>query len=93
MGEQYKSLREKRATFFQRLAAKKVNREKESQELYDIKEEAVRQEQNPETEEGQNQDRVAYKISCPKCGKMVDMNHPAYIKQKICNHCYEKIED
>lgn len=32
-------------------------------------------------------------FKCPKCGKMVDMNHPAYIKQKICNHCYEKIED
>ncbi len=32
-------------------------------------------------------------FKCPKCGKMVDMNHSAYIKQKICNHCYEKIED
>ena len=32
-------------------------------------------------------------FKCPKCGKMIDINHPAYIKQKICNHCYEKIED
>lgn len=28
---------------------------------------------------------------CPHCKKAVDTNHPAYIKQKICNHCYEKI--
>lgn len=27
----------------------------------------------------------------PKCGKMVDMNHLAYVKQKICNHCFEKV--
>jgi len=32
-------------------------------------------------------------FKCPKCGKMVDMNHLAYVKQKVCNHCYEKIED
>ncbi len=86
MGEQHKSLREKRATFFQRLAAKKANREKESQELYDIKEEAVIQEQNPETEEGQNQDRTAYRIRCPKCGKMVDRDR--VVKRKyVCYEC------
>lgn len=32
-------------------------------------------------------------FKCPKCSKMVDMNHPAYVKQKICNHCFEKIQD
>ena len=32
-------------------------------------------------------------FKCPKCGKMVDINHPAYVKQKICNHCFEKIQD
>lgn len=29
---------------------------------------------------------------CPKCNKMIDTTHPAYVKQKICNHCYEKVE-
>ena len=28
---------------------------------------------------------------CPLCKKAVDTNHPAYVKQQICNHCYEKI--
>ncbi len=31
-------------------------------------------------------------IKCSKCSKTIDMNHPAYIKQKICNNCFEKIE-
>jgi hypothetical protein len=29
---------------------------------------------------------------CPICKKAVDINHPAYVKQKVCNHCFEKIE-
>ena len=29
---------------------------------------------------------------CPLCKKAVDINHPAYVKLKICNHCFEKIE-
>lgn len=29
---------------------------------------------------------------CPHCKKAVDTNHAAYVKQKICNHCYEKID-
>ena len=32
------------------------------------------------------------RAKCPNCGEMVDVNHPAYVKQKICYHCYEKIE-
>lgn len=28
---------------------------------------------------------------CPHCKKAVDVNHPAYIKQNLCNHCFEKI--
>ncbi|GBF33409.1 hypothetical protein DCCM_2510 [Desulfocucumis palustris] len=29
---------------------------------------------------------------CSHCNMMVDITHAAYIKQKICNHCYEKVE-
>lgn len=36
---------------------------------------------------------IGNSFKCPKCGEMVDMNHLAYIKQKICNHCFEKIEE
>lgn len=32
-------------------------------------------------------------IKCPKCGKMINIKHPAYVKQKICHHCYEKIDE
>lgn len=32
-------------------------------------------------------------IKCPKCSKTIDINHLAYIKQKICNNCFEKVED
>ncbi|RKR08624.1 hypothetical protein C8C83_0207 [Flavobacterium sp. 90] len=32
-------------------------------------------------------------IKCPKCSKTIDINHLAYIKQKICNNCYEKVEE
>ena len=32
-------------------------------------------------------------IKCPKCTKTIDINHLAYIKQKICNNCFEKIDD
>lgn len=31
-------------------------------------------------------------IKCPSCSRLVDINHPAYVKQKICHHCWEKIE-
>lgn len=31
-------------------------------------------------------------IKCNKCSKTIDMNHAAYIKQNICNHCFEKVE-
>ncbi|MBD9158166.1 MAG: ATP-binding protein, partial [Lachnospiraceae bacterium] len=36
--------------------------------------------------------QIGNSIKCPNCGEMVDVNHPAYVKQKICYHCYEKIE-
>ena len=32
-------------------------------------------------------------FKCPHCGRFVDTSHPAYVKQKICNNCYEKIEE
>ncbi len=32
-------------------------------------------------------------IKCPKCTKTIDINHLAYIKQRICNNCFEKIDD
>lgn len=35
---------------------------------------------------------IGNSFKCPKCSLMVDTTHPAYIKQKICNHCYEKVE-
>lgn len=28
----------------------------------------------------------------PHCGMMVDTTHPAYIKQEICNNCFEKVK-
>lgn len=36
--------------------------------------------------------QIGNSIKCSNCGEMVDVNHPAYVKQKICYHCYEKIE-
>lgn len=30
-------------------------------------------------------------IKCPNCGKMIDVNHMAFIKQKMCHHCFEKV--
>lgn len=35
---------------------------------------------------------VGDSFNCPKCGKPVDTKHPAYIKQGLCNHCFEKID-
>lgn len=32
-------------------------------------------------------------IKCPHCGRFIDTSHPAYIKQKICNNCFEKVEE
>ena len=31
-------------------------------------------------------------FKCPYCGKPVNINHPAYKKQKICNNCFEKLD-
>jgi len=30
-------------------------------------------------------------IKCKFCGNIIDTNHPAYVKQNLCNHCFEKI--
>lgn len=32
-------------------------------------------------------------FKCPHCGRFVDTSHPAYVKQKICNNCFEKINE
>jgi hypothetical protein len=32
-------------------------------------------------------------IRCPKCSKTIDINHLAFIKQKICNNCFEKVDE
>lgn len=32
-------------------------------------------------------------IKCKNCSKTIDINHLAYIKQKICNNCFEKVEE
>lgn len=32
-------------------------------------------------------------FKCPKCGGMIDMNHPSYAQHKICMHCWSKIEE
>ncbi len=31
-------------------------------------------------------------FSCPHCSKPIDTNHLAYIKQNMCNNCYEVVE-
>lgn len=31
-------------------------------------------------------------IKCPKCSKTVDVRHPAFAKQNLCNNCFEKID-
>ncbi|NAW97695.1 ORC-CDC6 family AAA ATPase [Vibrio sp. V23_P3S9T160] len=31
-------------------------------------------------------------FSCPHCNRPIDTNHLAYIKQRLCNNCYEKIQ-
>lgn len=35
---------------------------------------------------------VGQGIKCPSCSKTIDTNHPAYVKQNICNNCYEKVD-
>jgi hypothetical protein len=35
---------------------------------------------------------IGNSFKCPHCGGMVNTGHPAFIKQRICNQCYEKIE-
>ena len=35
---------------------------------------------------------IGNSFKCPYCGLFIDTNHPAYVKQKICNNCFEKIE-
>lgn len=29
---------------------------------------------------------------CPHCKGAIDVNHPAYAKRKLCNHCFEQVE-
>lgn len=31
-------------------------------------------------------------FNCPKCGQPVDAKHLAYVKQGLCNNCFEKIK-
>lgn len=28
---------------------------------------------------------------CPHCKRPVDTNHLAFVKQEVCNHCFEKV--
>lgn len=35
---------------------------------------------------------VGEAFNCPACKRPVDTNHLAYIKQSMCNHCFEKID-
>ena len=30
-------------------------------------------------------------LKCPKCSRIIDINHLAYVKQKMCNNCFEII--
>lgn len=87
MTEQFKKgLQEKRATFFHRLSNMKNTREKEGQEAVNAEEAASNREQSPETGEGAAQEKEAYLIRCPKCGKMVDRDR--VVKRKyICYEC------
>ena len=32
-------------------------------------------------------------FKCPHCGLFVDTSHPAYVKQRICNNCFEKVDE
>lgn len=36
---------------------------------------------------------IGNSFKCPKCGGMIDMNHPSYAQHKICMHCWSKIEE
>ena len=36
---------------------------------------------------------IGNSFKCPKCGGMIDMNHPSYAQHKICMHCWCKIEE
>ncbi|GCL74889.1 hypothetical protein PN4B1_48750 [Paenibacillus naphthalenovorans] len=36
--------------------------------------------------------QVGEAFNCPHCSKPIDTKHLAYVKQNLCNHCYEKIE-
>lgn len=87
MSEQFKKgLQEKRATFFQRLSNKKGTKEKEAQDTLDVEEIASNEEQTSEAGEAQHQEKEAYLIRCPKCGKMVDRDR--VVKRKyICYEC------
>ena len=87
MTEQFKKgLQEKRATFFHRLSNMKNTREKEGQDAMNMEEAASNREQTPETGEGAAQEKEAYLIRCPKCGKMVDRDR--VVKRKyICYEC------
>ncbi len=87
MSEQFKKgLQEKRATFFQRLSNKIGTREREAQNTLDVGEIASNEEQTSEAGEGQSQEKEAYLIRCPKCGKMVDRDR--VVKRKyVCYEC------
>lgn len=37
--------------------------------------------------------KLGNSFKCPKCGGMIDMNHPSYAQHKICMHCWCKIEE
>lgn len=36
---------------------------------------------------------IGNSFKCPRCGGMIDMNHPSYAQHKICMHCWSKIEE
>ncbi len=76
-----KSLQEKRAAFFSRISLKKFGAEEGKGPQEDSA-----AENGPEAEKEQPQEKEAYLIRCPKCGKMVDRER--VVKRKyICYEC------
>lgn len=35
---------------------------------------------------------IGNSIKCTHCNKNIDLSHAAYIKQHVCNHCFEKVD-
>ncbi|MGA6148815.1 hypothetical protein [Stenotrophomonas sp. NPDC077461] len=35
---------------------------------------------------------VGEAFPCPSCNRPIDTNHLAYVKQGLCNHCFDKVE-